>query len=255
MTKDGICPLCGEMTDSFCANPGKWAVRFSPPGSEGVTQAHHVKCVTERVYPKDNAYKEDEFWQKYRVYFRETLNDHKSILGHFPALKPSSGFSVVENVLDLGCGKLFSARELLSPRFYVGVDEIVDPVETSDFRLVRGNYRDIELLNSIRFHPWVITSLFSSELGASPEENDKFYKQLLDTFQYSAYVLVSGFYYSDRRDLPIVKEAEGLVSHQSIGDLSTDLDEVRVLKRVPSKMFGADVVEVWRLLSRKNRWE
>lgn len=52
MVSDGKCPLCGEWTNGLAADPGKWPLRFCPPGAEGETVAHHVRCVTERVYPE-----------------------------------------------------------------------------------------------------------------------------------------------------------------------------------------------------------
>ncbi len=67
--------------------------------------------------------------------------------------------------------------------------------------------------------------------------------------------LVSGFYYENRIKEEQVKETGEIVSYQSIEDqrefMCPEFIEFRTHLPVPSKMFGEDVIEVWKLLVRK----
>jgi hypothetical protein len=67
--------------------------------------------------------------------------------------------------------------------------------------------------------------------------------------------LVAGFYYRNRIQEDKVTETGGIVSYQSIEDQRNypcnNFIEMRTYIDVPSKMFGDDVVEVWKLLIRK----
>jgi len=191
------------------------------------------------------SYASPEFWNIYGEYLMEVSEKHIQALGMF---------DISRNVahLDLGCGKHLSALRLLSPTWYLGVDK--DPPSNS--RVIRADYRmemdDIQNYivedRGLPCSPTFISSLFSSELTASPSENSRFYKSLFERFTDLGSILVSGFYYSSKRSEESVEEIGGIVSFQSIGDLDMELEEVRVLQRVPSKLFGPDVVEVWRLL-------
>lgn len=138
---------------------------------------------------------------------------------------------------------------------YVGVDleiPVENPPKAPDVHLLTADYRTemdkIQKWMEDRMlgQPRTITSLFSSELTASPEVNSRFYRSLFERFPRLERLIVSGFYYSERRRKSRVEEVSGLLSWQSIGDLETELDERRHLMRVPSKLFGPDVVEVWR---------
>lgn len=54
LREDGLCPYCGEMTDSTAGNPGQWPLHFSQ-SSTGIVRAHHTDCVTTRLADRDQA--------------------------------------------------------------------------------------------------------------------------------------------------------------------------------------------------------
>ncbi len=62
-------------------------------------------------------------------------------------------------------------------------------------------------------------------------------------------------FYESKRDLETVGETGGIVSHQTIEDpakyISEAFSEFRIHMRTPSRMFGEDVIEVWKILSRR----
>lgn len=192
-------------------------------------------------------YANDEFWAAYAEYVKETRAVHQRVTTLLTGHRPLTA------IVDLGCGRTKEALRLFSPLRYIGVD--ADPAVGADITM---NYRDVEglrlamkhpNLETLR-HPSTFVSLFSTELTASPEVNTEYYAKLFNTFPSLRRGVVAGFYYSRRRTEPTVSEAGGLTSWQSIGDLTVSMRETRVALRVPSKLFGDDVVEVWRLLER-----
>ncbi len=47
--KDDKCYYCGEMTNSFAGNPGKWPVVLSHSDEPGKPKCHHEECVILRL--------------------------------------------------------------------------------------------------------------------------------------------------------------------------------------------------------------
>ncbi len=50
-TDDGPCSFCGEPTDSLSGDPSHWCLRFAHRDGTGITKAHHMGCVTSRLFP------------------------------------------------------------------------------------------------------------------------------------------------------------------------------------------------------------
>lgn len=191
------------------------------------------------------SYGDDGFWAAYEAYVNENIDRHaKAIqkLGWFFA-----------PVLDLGCGRVMEGRQLLVRNragvSYRGVD--VDPVERKD--VLAADYRT-ELgtvatwLEAQEFLPATVLSMFSAEVSGNAKANAELYANVFATFPSVERIISAGFYYESRKTELTVGEVGGLTSFQTIGPLLPG--EYRLLERGPSTLFGADVVEVWRLLRR-----
>lgn len=47
------CYYCGEPCNSFAGDPGLWPILLCHPEAPGVARAHHDRCVSQRLHPKD----------------------------------------------------------------------------------------------------------------------------------------------------------------------------------------------------------
>lgn len=170
----------------------------------------------------------------------------------------------LNSVIDLGCGQSREFFLFARPALYIGVDQNPHPDHDN---VVQGDYRELLTFEQRRnclnpFHRDVtgFVSLFSSEITGIPEQNYELYKTIFEHFPRIECGLVSGFYYISKRDLPEVEEVGGLISHQTIDriedqeDQRTEFSEKRIILPVPSKLFGEDVIEVWKIFER-NKWD
>ena len=192
-------------------------------------------------------YATDEWWESYRLYLLEAMPRHRRAAGRL-----LSQFPV--RVVDLGCGKFCSADAIFVPDWYTGLD--TNPPGRPD--TIELDYRDTPQVLSIlnEFEVDTITSLFSAEITAPAEENYLMYEDFFARAPSVQQILVSGFYYADgREEEPYVSEVGGLKSYQSNTPIeaypSKLFDETRLTIRGPSKLFGPDVIEVFKLLERK----
>lgn len=224
------------------------------------------------------SYANDDFWKAYGAYLEESKDRHTQaidaldVFAHSPSLYN-------RRVLDLGCGKHASARGLFEVQRYMGVD--VDPPETPDKvrsmlracnpqpMYMKANYRDelgvvIDAVLNPPVDSWqldplmpeLVTSLFSIEITDIPDNNYAIYQTIFRELPTVQYIVVSGFYYADKTQDMFVEETGGLKSFQTIDLLcpepeDEDFTEYRVYLPAPSTLFGPNVVEVWKLLSRK----
>lgn len=140
---------------------------------------------------------------------------------------------------------------------YFGVDLNVESKQFYNYETIRANYREKAALDEILKFSWRITawtSLFSTEITAPYPANYELYKYIFENSKIKVGV-VSGFYYANRKTEAVVGEAGGILSYQtleSLEDVKNDVfDEIRSVVHVPSKMFGEDVYEVWKLFIRK----
>jgi SAM-dependent methyltransferase len=157
------------------------------------------------------------------------------------------------SVVDLGCG-LGEFERHGDWRRYVGVDRN-DTGKVKDF--IHGDYSDLAGVKALlRWEPDAFVSLFSIEACFLPDERYTLYDRVFDAWPSIRFGMVSGFYYQNRLDEPVVSEAGGaIVSCQTIEKqadfLSSRFFEVRTSLRTPSELFGDDVVEVWKFFARR----
>lgn len=155
------------------------------------------------------------------------------------------------DVLDLGCG-LGEFRSI--PDEYYGVDKHGYNPGTNlvcDYNQRLPTIEDHELW----FEPNAVYSGFSIERCNSKEDAYALYERIFNTYPSVKFIFTSGFYYTDRKDCEVVKEAGGIKSYQTLDcpeDVDSDLfTETRITMKAPSNMFGENVVEVWKVLKRK----
>lgn len=192
-----------------------------------------------------------EFFRRYAAYLEETRvrRSHDEAFAFFARHR----FATRPKTVDLGCGigeyQRYGRR--LDER-YVGVDRyetgVVQPY-------VQADYLTDDFLARLPFVPDAFVSLFSIEACFPAAERYRLYDRLFRDMPNLDCALVSGFYYASHPDAETVGETGGLVSHQTIEPLerfpSALFEERRLVLRTPSAMFGEDVVEVWKILTRR----
>jgi hypothetical protein len=185
---------------------------------------------------------DDTFYKNYTAYLREPTvrKAHDWI---FNIIQFNSCF---EQVVDLGCG-LGEYKQHARPRAYMGLDKHLDGINVK-----RVDYRNCDLKQVLGgYKPLAFVSLFSSEITAPVGENYTFYEHIFKEIRVRA-ALVSGFYYASKIKDAIVQEVSGLSSYQTLETPESVVSEVftekRIVMPVPSKMFGQDVFEVWKIL-------
>lgn len=193
-----------------------------------------------------------DFYRAYAQYLREftVRRAHDRV---FAAVQSQRAFG---NVVDLGCG-LSEFHQYTEPRRYLGIDlNAPQEQQGNSFRLVTGNYRDVDFVReqTRQQRPTAFISLFSSEITAPKDDNRTLYEALFAAIPSLRAALVSGFYYERRKHENPVRETGDIVSYQTLGTIdeypSPVYDQYWLTLPVPSKMFGDDVVEVWRVLTR-----
>lgn len=192
---------------------------------------------------------DEEFYQKYGAYLLESTvrASHDLVFRHFGRFVWPEGLLVV----DLGCG-LGEYQTYGHYHDYVGVDlNYVGQVGN----FVCADYHDFSFLNRLPFAPTAFVSLFSTENFHSAGDKYALYKKIFAEVPSIQYGLVSGFFYEGRRMFDKVEENGKIVSYQTIEDpapyISDTFSEFRLHVRTPSKMWGADVVEVWKIFCRR----
>lgn len=197
-----------------------------------------------------------EYFSKYQKYLDEDVvrNQHDMIFDMFQT------FAQPERVLDLGCGGCCEYELYGNYVEYIGVEiekSIVDQLKEIDIKIFNLNYRDENFLNEIYSKHDLLAdtfiSLFSSELTAHHSDNIKLYEKLFSSgFQHG---LVSGIYYKNKKDINPVLEVGDIYSWQTLGSVenydSNVYSTVLIQLPVPSKMFGDDVIEVWKMMRKK----
>lgn len=193
-------------------------------------------------------YADDKFWEAYEDFVVESLPRHKKIIEEWA----SATSLTFDSLVDLGCGKTKEAQRLFGPKHYLGLD--LSP--TLDANVLATDYRSPRLptlLNS--YKPNCFSSLFSVEITRPFTENYELYERLFEKVPTLDFGIVAGFYYEKRKGQLVVEENGGLTSYQSIEAQeivkSDNFFEHRTYVRAPSKLFGPDVVEVWKLFRRK----
>lgn len=203
------------------------------------------------------AYNQD-FYKMYAEYLQEdpVRASHNLVFEQFQRLAKGD-----LQVLDLGCG-LGEFWQYGAPVKYVGVD-VNDVSELGgDFKLIQADYHDLQGVSQrLRrrfarpYLPNAFVSLFSVECFHPAAERYEFYGNVFRIFPTIEFGLVSGFFYESRRSEEKVGETGGITSYQTIEDqwlyTSSAFTELRMHVRTPSKMFGQDVIEVWKFFTRR----
>lgn len=191
---------------------------------------------------------DEKFYSMYREYLLEDTvrENHNRMFKSFREKTQPTPLLVV----DLGCG-LGEYSQYGSHDRYVGVD-LNNPNDIKDF--VQADYHTPNLAELLPFAPTAAVSLFSIECCHSAPEKYALYEKLFERLPSLQYALVSGFFYESKHDQETVGEAGGIVSFQTIeapeAYESPVFTEERTQINTPSKMFGPDVVEVFKTLSR-----
>lgn len=196
-----------------------------------------------------STYGTDDFWQQYEEFVAQNAYRHRKIIdGLLDSWSTRWNLRNMRQYLDLGCGRAKEATQLFGPPF-VDVDNDPKAMPT----LVLDYRKDFQRIEALKKKFYFFTSLFSTECTASQVDNVLFYEQLFKTFRSLKFGIVSGFYYRSKEDQVIVKETGGLESFQSIGRLANSeiYAEYRLESEAPSKLFGPDVIEVWKLLVKR----
>ena len=186
-----------------------------------------------------------QFYEQYSTYLYEpsVRKSHDWVLN---VLKFDGAF---DYVLDLGSG-VGEFKKFYKPKGYLGVDANCE----ESFNTRKANYRTCDFKKELRgYKPTSFVSLFSTEITAPTAENYMLYEKLFSELKIIS-GLVSGFYYASKKLENIVQETAGITSYQcleNLEDVRSELfTEKRIILPVPSKMFGSDVVEVWKLLTK-----
>ena len=102
---------------------------------------------------------------------------------------------------------------------------------------------------------YAFISLFSVECCQLATIKYDLYNRIFSEFPTIGYGLVGGFFYQSKRDQESVSETGEIISYQTIEDpslyISNLFTELRIHLHTPSKMFGQDVIEVWKFFIRK----
>lgn len=190
------------------------------------------------------SYDDERFWDSYGEFLEESKERHIDVISTLLPLNNN------QSIVDLGCGQYASAADLIPHNDYMGIDQFNPGKRSSkdSFNFIQANYRNFQLKSS--FDGFV--SLFSAEVTAPEQENRSMYHQIFKNTN-ASWGLVSGFYYRSKMDQEVVEETGGIKSYQTLPWLppfSTAYSTKQICVSAPSKMFGPDVVEVWRLMTR-----
>lgn len=204
-------------------------------------------------------YQDEKFWDQYGAYLVESRERHKGAISTL--LRYQGGEStdtVAPSVIDFGCGQYASAASLMPhPHTYLGIDKHKPGMRHTamcEVSFVEGDYLERVKQTIV---PTCFTSLFSAECTSYQDHNRKFYNWIFEAYPTLNYGIVSGFYYLSRWRDELVNETGNITSCQSTGPLTDFTDssllytETKLEIPAPSKMFGPNVVEVWKLLERK----
>lgn len=192
---------------------------------------------------------DENFYEAYEAYLHEPMvrEAHDWV---FSIVRRNSAF---QRVIDLGCGQSREFMKWFCPSKYVGIDLVAPAAE------VREDYRRIMSALADQKYPalesWdAFVSLFSCEITAPCGENYTLYNRLFALRPETKAGLVSGFFYANEPTSATVAEAGGLTSFQTLEPIeevsSAYFTEKRITLPVPSKMFGDDVFEVWKIFER-----
>ncbi len=196
-----------------------------------------------------------KFFESYRRYLAEesVRQSHDLVFRNFARfVKEHQNNSEMLWVVDLGCGLCEYDVYDRCHWGYVGIDR--EP-RTRATNVLKADYTAFEFMDRLPFEANAFTSLFSIECCYPPARRYELYHQIFKKIPSIRFGLSGGFYYESRRHQQTVREAGGNISHQTIENptqwVSRYFSEERFKIHTPSKMFGPDVVEIWKFFARK----
>ena len=155
------------------------------------------------------------------------------------------------NIVDLGCGSCeFHTYAKYEHNLYFGIDlHHIEP----EMPVAQGTFNDVMTIN-LPFDPTGFVSLFSTELKLSAKERYKLYEAMFRKFPNLRAGMVSGIYHLGMENEEMTLESHGIRDFQTNEhprDVRSDVfQEYRTYRHVPSKLFGPNVIEVWKFLLR-----
>jgi hypothetical protein len=200
----------------------------------------------------DSYVSNDHFYELYTGY----LAEERVRKVHDAVLQAAMLHPALQRVVDLGCGQGNEFFHYGKPALYVGLDQNAAPIHEARRIRLKADYRDVNVIKEIvgQHALTAAVSLFSTELTWPPKANHIYYEGLFRQTTIQA-VFVAGGYAEHAEGEETILEAGNLVSYQTFGGFEglspTSLfDETRICIACPSKMFGEDIIEVYRLLQR-----
>lgn len=218
----------------------------------------------------------DQWWESYRQWAAETSAAHENLRqAAIKAVTDALAWEEFWSTIDLGCGRLLQGEALCDAaqcRLYIGVDadqpEDCEPYSNiekwiaDDFAdewdgssvFVRQSWDDFDFDRAVghaQGHVLAV-SLYAVELYAADPEDvyRRAFAAGVDAF-ISAGVRYHGTPVDQAFGEPgsMVRQTDPQVPPYPPSKL---WDELRISKHVPSLMFGDDVIEVWRVMTRKD---
>jgi len=211
---------------------------------------------------------DQHFYRLYEDYLHEPLvrDRHGRAFGFFhDAIEQRTPLLRVD-VIDLGCGlgeyRRFGFRPVGR---YLGIDKEDTTANVPAARgketplvkpQIKADYTDPAFLDRLPFTPNAFISLFSIEACLPVADRYALYHELFVRMPTLRIGMSAGFSYASKRDQETIGENGDIVSYQTIDGPYDHVDplfeEERLVLRVPSAMFGPDVVEVWKFFFRKS---
>lgn len=189
---------------------------------------------------------DQDFFQRYENYLQEkwVRETHDIMFRTFRKLFP------VQNVIEFGCGQCCEFRRFGKTDSWFGFD-LEPPKDAVTYACDYTKLTKLDILKLVPFSADGFVSIFSTECCLSRTEKYAFYRRLFREHDFKA-GLVSGFYYENKVKEEQVGETGGISSYQTVEDqrdfMCDEFIEWRLCVRMPSEMFGDDVVEVWKIL-------
>lgn len=191
---------------------------------------------------------DENFYGMYLEYLKEEVvrKNHDLVFEYFKKFTQSDILSVI----DLGCGLgEYSIHGYYTN--YIGID-LNNTGQIDNF--LQADYHYLDFIAALSFVPTAFVSLFSIECCHAVKNKYAFYEKIFTSIPSIKYGLIGGFFYESKRMLETVGETGGIISYQTIEDpsyyISETFSELRINLKTPSKMFGEDVIEVWKILNR-----
>lgn len=166
-------------------------------------------------------------------------------------------------VIDLGCGTGEFHSHDLYHYDYAGFDTAQsDFIEPSVFHN-KNFVKDLDEILEFKFDKGLTSadtfvSLFATEIHLPVQEKYNLYRKIFRDVPHIQAGLVAGFYYEDKMNeeciIENVKDVSQFTVYQTIENqrewMCDEFEEYRIYTKVPSKMFGQNLTEVWKFFRR-----